>query len=369
MKWSLPLGRPFGIKLFVHWTFLLLIGWILFNEYRGGGDWNSAAWTVGFVLAIFACVTLHELGHALAARQYGINTRDINLLPIGGVANLEKIPRDPKQELWVAAAGPLVNVGIAALLYLGLRLTGALPDMAELANQEEPVGITANTFLPALMSINVVLVLFNLIPAFPMDGGRMLRALLATRMDHLKATEAAVGVGQVAAIGFVIAGLFYNPFLLIIAIFVYLGARAELNYEQTSVQLSGHTVGDITMRQYTELHPFEPLSRAVDVLLNTQETHFLVLDSGELRGILMRDDIIRGLHAEGPETPVQRVMRTEVPHVQLNMPLEKALELLRSSGVDLLPVFDGPRLVGVIDGDNISEFMMVQAALGETSAS
>jgi Zn-dependent protease len=368
MKWSLFVGKPFGIKIFIHWTFLLLIGWILYNEFQRGGNVESALWSVSFVLAIFGCVTLHELGHALAARQYGIATKDINLLPIGGVANLEKIPREPRQELWVAVAGPLVNLVIAALLWAGLSLLGALSEVDQLATQGQTAGINAQTFLPALMSINVVLVLFNLIPAFPMDGGRVLRALLAMRIDHLQATRTAVAVGQGAAILFVIGGLFYNPFLLLIAIFVYLGAQAELTYEQTSVQLSGHTVGDILIRTYTALHPFEPVSRAVDVLLNTQEKHFLVLEGQTFRGVLLRDDIIRGLRDEGADTPVQRVMQATVPQVSIDMPLEEALELLRNSAVDILPVFDGQTLQGLIDRDNISEFMMVQSALGERGA-
>lgn len=364
MKWSLFVGKPFGIKIFIHWTFLLLIGWILYNEFRQGGTTESSLWSLGFVLAIFGCVTLHELGHALAARQYGIQTKDINLLPIGGVANLERIPREPRQELWVAVAGPLVNVVIAMLLFVGLNLFGATTALAELSQEQAPVGINAQTFLPGLMSINVLLVVFNLIPAFPMDGGRVLRALLAMRMDHLKATRTAVGVGQVAAIFFVIAGLFFNPFLLIIAIFVYLGAQAELNYEQTTVQLKGYQVGDIIMQKYTALHPFEPIARAVDVLLNTQEQHFLVMEGPELRGVLLREDIIRGLRDEGADTHVQRVMRREVPLASPEMPLERALELLRSSEIDMLPVFDGPNLLGVIDRDNISEFIMIRSALG-----
>jgi Zn-dependent protease/CBS domain-containing protein len=372
MRWSLFLGRPFGIKLFVHWTFLILIGWIVFSNYQQGGDLNSALWSVAFVLAIFVCVTLHELGHALAARGYGISTKNINLLPIGGVASLERIPKEPKRELWVAVAGPLVNVAIAALLYVGLLIFDALPDPEALQQQsesEDSIGLNQRTFLPGLLSVNVLLVLFNAIPAFPMDGGRVLRALLAMRMDHLRATQIAVGVGQISAILFAAAGLFYNPFLLIIALFVYMGAQSELQYETTSVQLTGARVGDVVIQTYTPLHPLQPLAQAVDALLNTQETHFLVVDEGQVVGTLSRKDIIRGLREEGEEAAVRRAMRDQFPHLEAETPLEEALQVLRSVDADLLPVYRDSELIGVIDQENITEYMMVKSALsGEPNA-
>lgn len=362
MKGSLFLGRAFGIKIRIHWTFLLLIGWVLFRNYQQGGDVTSALWSIAFVLSIFVCVTLHELGHALAARGYGVPTRDISLLPIGGVASLERIPREPRKELWVAVAGPLVNVVIAAVLYVGLAATNSLPG-PEAFQEEGTAAINATTFLPGLMSVNLLLVLFNAIPAFPMDGGRVLRAFLAMRTDHLKATRIAARVGQGAAILFAAAGLFFNPFLLIIALFVYMGAQSELQHETTVVQLSGATVGDIVMQTYTPLQPLEPLSKAVEALLNSQETHFLVVEDGNVTGTLSRRDIIQGLNEEGPESAVRGAMRTEFPALSTDQPLEEALQTLRASQADLLPVYNGgQKLVGVIDQENITEYMMVKNA-------
>jgi Zn-dependent protease len=210
------LGTVGGIKLRVHWTFFLLPIWIYVTSIVGGRGVSAAVISVLFVLAIFGCVLLHELGHAFAARQFGIGTRDITLLPIGGVAALEKIPRHPLQELWIAVAGPLVNVVIAAVLFMAISLNPA------------PGVSLASQFFAQLALANVVLVLFNLIPAFPMDGGRVLRSILAMFMDYAAATNAAATVGQFCAIGLGLLGLFSGQLmLLLVAGFVFLAAKAE----------------------------------------------------------------------------------------------------------------------------------------------
>jgi len=229
MRWSLKLGTISGIRLYLHWTFLILLGAVFFYDL-GGIGLPAAAQRLLFVLALFACIVLHELGHALAARKYGIPTRDITLLPIGGVARLERMPREPKQELWVALAGPLVNVGIAAALFLvlvAIRISGT----SFLASQA--------AFLRPLMWINLFLIAFNLLPAFPMDGGRVLRALLAQRLEYVRATRIAARIGQVMAILFILAGLHSlvfaggradghpSPMLALIGVFIFFGARNE----------------------------------------------------------------------------------------------------------------------------------------------
>src|SRR5689334_13644561 len=226
MSWSLPIFRIYGIQLRIHVTFLLLIGWLAFGYYAQGGS-AIAFWRVVFVLLLFVCVVLHEFGHAIAAKNYGINTPDITLLPIGGVARLQRMPDEPWQELVIALAGPLVNVVIALTLFMfvgwrGFSLEGAA---------------SGADLLVHLLAINVILVLFNLLPAFPIDGGRVLRALLATRLSYARATQVAATVGQAFAFLFGIVGLFgipgipslshSNPFLIFIAVFVYIGASQE----------------------------------------------------------------------------------------------------------------------------------------------
>ena len=219
-RWSFKLAEPFGIGVYVHASFLLIVAWVALGQMGAGGGLGAVLGSVVFLLAIFACVVLHELGHALAARRYGIRTRDIILLPIGGVARLERMPEKPEQELVVAIAGPLVNVGIAAALGAWLTLTGAVVPGAS-------VGLTGGAFLERLLVVNLGLVVFNLLPAFPMDGGRVLRALLAMRLGLLRATRIAGTVGKVMAGLFAVLGLFFNPFLLLIALFIWTGATQE----------------------------------------------------------------------------------------------------------------------------------------------
>ncbi len=233
MKWSLKLGRVSGIPIQVHWTFLILIAWIVLIHASRGASTIQVIGGVLLVLAVFGCVVLHELGHALTAQRFGIRTRDITLLPIGGVARLERMPEDPKQELLVAVAGPAVNGVIAGLLFVVLEVAGIIGPMAE-------VVVVGGNFFVQLMWINVILVLFNILPAFPMDGGRILRALLAYKMDFLRATQIAASVGQAMAMLFGLVGLIFgNPFLLFIAIFVYLGAGAEARHARVKRALEG----------------------------------------------------------------------------------------------------------------------------------
>ena len=220
MRWSWKIGELAGIGIYVHATFWLLILFILYGNWRQGQNLSTALSGVVFVLAIFGCIVLHELGHALTARKYGIRTRDITLLPIGGLARLERMPDDPRQELWVALAGPAVNVVIAAALFLLVTAGGMQPDIADFK-------WTGGDFLNKLMAVNIWLVGFNLLPAFPMDGGRVLRALLAQRMEYVQATRLAARIGQGMAYIFGLLGLFTDPFLLFIALFVWMGAEQE----------------------------------------------------------------------------------------------------------------------------------------------
>jgi len=220
MRWSLKIAKLAGIDIFIHFTFFILLTWVALIQWKLNGSIGAAFSGVVFILAIFSCVVLHELGHALAAKKYGIKTQDIILLPIGGVARLEKMPDQPIQELWVALAGPAVNVVIVALLAVYLWITNTLtPD-----NQ---LMMTTAAFVERIMGVNIFLILFNMIPAFPMDGGRVLRALLATRLAYVRATRISANLGQSIALLFGVIGLFYNPILLFIAFFVWMGAAQE----------------------------------------------------------------------------------------------------------------------------------------------
>src|SRR6266498_2277312 len=232
MRWQWKLGNFAGIDVFVHATFLLLIGWVGYSYWLQNGTLAKVAEGILFILALFLCVVLHEYGHALTARKYGIKTRDITLYPIGGVARLERMPDKPIEELWVALMGPAVNLVIAAVLFAYLFFSGGLVPITHLT-------IASGSFLTRLMTLNIWLAVFNLIPAFPMDGGRALRALLAMRMDYVRATQIAAHIGQGLALVFGLVGLFSNPFLVFIALFVWMGAASEASAALTRSVLGG----------------------------------------------------------------------------------------------------------------------------------
>jgi stage IV sporulation protein FB len=361
MGWSFRIGRIFGIELRVHVTFLLLLAYFAFIGYARGGT-QEALTTTLFILLLFLCVVLHELGHALAAARYGIKTPDITLLPIGGVARLQRMPDHPGQELVVAIAGPLVNVVIALGLYLGgLARWGGWGAIVNTDN-------LAADLLGSLMRINVLLVLFNMIPAFPMDGGRVLRALLAMRMNYAKATRIAATVGQTLAFGFALWGMAVGNFLLIlIAIFVYFGAGQEAAAAQMRELARNVPVTEAMRTRFVTLSADDALASAVETLFGTGQHEFPVVDAaGQVVGILTRDEMIRALRTEGPLAPVSSVMRREVPMVRADASLEQALQRMNESDVPAVLVRDhAGRLVGLVTPEHVGQLMMVQSALSE----
>lgn len=356
MKYSLYLGKIAGIKISVHWTFLILILWIVFSNARSGLAFHEIVWSVTFVLTIFLCVTLHELGHALTAQRFKIKTKEISILPIGGVAQLESIPEKPKEELLVALAGPAVNVLIAALLYPFVTLKGNVDDLSALSH------IGPENFLLQLMSVNLWLALFNLIPAFPMDGGRVLRALLAFKLSHAKATAIAASVGQILAMVFVFLGFFYNPFLIFIGFFVFLGAQSEVVYAQSKLMLKGFTVMDVLMMDIPIIDANASVKEAAAKLLQSQNKNFVVHQQGKAVGTLSRDQIIKALGEKGEDVRVDRVKDENMIILSPDMPLEEAWLKLQQEKKPLMLVMSGGNLTGVVDQENVAEFILIQTA-------
>jgi Zn-dependent protease len=361
MKWQWKLGTFAGIDVFVHATFLLLIGWIGYSHWLQYGTIAKVVEGILFILALFLCVVLHEYGHALTARRYGIKTRDITLYPIGGVARLERLPDKPIEELWVALMGPAVNVVIAALLFVYLYATGGLVPMTDLT-------VASGSFLARLMTVNVSLVLFNLIPAFPMDGGRVLRALLALRMDYVRATQIAANIGQGLAFLLGLFGLFNNPFLLFIAFFVWIGASQEASMVQMRNSISGIPVTNAMQTRFDILSPADRLDRVVNLILAGSQQDFPVVEDGQFVGVLTRDDFIRALSQKGQDTPVMDVIRRNVPTVDSHEMVEMALVRLQESGAKTLPVMHRGRFVGLVTSENITEFLMIRSALKTAGA-
>jgi Zn-dependent protease len=352
MKWSFGIGRIAGIRIELHVTFALFVLWIATAQGFRAGDPMRAIETAALLLLVFACVLLHELGHALAARRYGIRTRSIVLLPIGGVARLERMPEKPVQEMVVAIAGPAVNVAIL----LVLAVVAALLHVS-------PHGDMAGGLLDALFTVNTLMVAFNLIPAFPMDGGRMLRALLAMRLPYVRATRIASGIGQAIAVVFAIIGLFSNPMLVFIALFVFLGAAEEHAVVQARTSLTGLPVRAAMIRDFNVLQSDEPLQRAVDLLMEGSQQDFPVMEGGLPVGVLTRAELLRALKQRGPLTRVgDAVIRRDEIAEPLE-PLDEAVHRMRQHGLTGMPVVDAGRVVGFITMENVSELLLVQDAL------
>jgi len=363
MKWSLRVGRLFGIPLYVHFTFFLFLVWVAAESWRMGGSTGGALVEVLFMCALFGCVVLHELGHALTARRYGIATRDITLLPIGGVARLEHMPDDPKQELWVAIAGPAVNVLIAGILLLVTKFTSSGFPFGDASLE----GMMSESFVSRIIIVNIALVLFNMLPAFPMDGGRVLRALLATRLQYTRATQIAATVGQLMALAFGLIGLFTpwgSPMLIFIALFVWIGAAQESNMVQMRYSLSGIPVSRAMVTEFHTMRPEDTLADAVELTLKGTQRDFPVLDGERVAGMLRQSDMLAALGRQGAHVRVGEVMQTDFQMVESSEMLDAAYRRLAEHRVTIAPVSFQGRLVGLVTMDNIGEFLAIQGALG-----
>ena len=361
MRWAWKLGVVAGIPVYLHSTFVLVIAWVFWVYWRQGQGFMGAAAGAGFVLVLFGCVVLHEFGHALTAKRYGIRTRDITLLPIGGVARLERMPDDPKQELWVALAGPAVNVLIAAGLLAWLSLAGGFRQLAGLS-------VTGGPFFERLMVVNLFLAVFNMLPAFPMDGGRVLRATLAMRLDYVKATQIAATVGQGMALLFALMGLLGNPFLLFIAFFVWIGAAQEASMVQMRTALSGIPLSRAMITDFQALSPLDPLSRAVDLLLAGSQKDFPVVQDSHVVGVLTEKELVSALSTGGMDVPVERVMHREFETADYREMLEPVVERLQGCNCRTIPVLQDGELVGLVTMDNIGELISVSSAVGRSPA-
>ncbi len=358
MRWSYRIVTILGTEVRVHVTFLILVGWYAYVAYTMGGQAAAVA-AAAFILLVFGCVLLHEFGHILAARRYGIRTPEVLLSPIGGLARLERLPEEPRQELVVALAGPAVTLAIILALGGWLRATG----------WREPLFLFtpgAEHLVPSIFRVNVVLLLFNLLPAFPMDGGRVLRALLAKRKGMVAGTRVAARIGQMFAFLIGAIGLAAPaPMLIIIAGFIYLAAGAEAAAVETRAAGRGLTAGAMMITDLRVLSPDATLADAVRLLLAGEQREFPVVSlDHRLEGLLTRDHLIKGLSEQGPEARVSQVMAAPVRSIPPGLPFDRALEELRSSGLPALPVVNEVGgVVGLLTTDNIADLLLVRKHL------
>lgn len=355
MLWSVTIGRVAGTAIRIHVTFLLFLAWIGFSAFSHGGR-TEALQSLVFIVSLFLCVLLHEFGHIFMARRFGIQTPDVTLLPIGGVANLERIPEKPGQELAVAVAGPAVNVVIA----LGLIVVLGSLAPADITKIDDPgLGLLAR-----LASANIFLVLFNMIPAFPMDGGRVLHAILAMRMGPQRAMRVAARIGQGLAFLLGFAGLFGNPLLVFIAIFVYVAAAGEAQDSEMRQAFAGLTVADAMETRIATVPASASLEEAVETLLATPQHEFPVVDAfAKPVGLLVREDIILALRTRERDASVMDFARAPVAGVRAGAPLQGALDDMRKTGAAAVSVVgEEGQLLGLLTPQNVAEMMLIKQA-------
>jgi len=357
MSWSIKLFRVKGIEIRVHLTFILILIWAAsrWGVTMKGGT-TGALYGVLVILLLFACVTIHELAHSLTAMRFGVKVRNITLLPIGGISQMEEMPKKPSEELRMSLAGPLSNFVIAAVLLL-LSIPFHLQADVSAARMSRVLGsVSWEGLLAYLITANIMLGLFNLLPAFPMDGGRVLRSLLAMRMDHAKATAAAAAAGQGLAWVMGLVGVLSGAWtLVIIAVFIYLGAAQEGKMVEVKNVLGELRVRQAMTTKFQALSPDSPLSGAVDLILHGFQTVFPVLEEGRLAGILTEADLVSALKHQGLEVAVKMAMRTDVPTADPDGSLFEAQQLMAEKRVRALPVVKGGRLVGLLTPQDVSE--------------
>lgn len=368
MNNSLTIFKFRGIDIKLHITFPLILIWgaLAFGPFRNAG-WEGALFGILVTSLIFVIVVLHELGHSIAAMRYGIPVKQIVLLPIGGVAQLEEIPEDPGKELVIAAAGPLVNLVLAIVLAVLAPIIGQPLDLSNSLSLTTSLGVLSiSSIYSYIFSTNLFIGIFNLIPAFPMDGGRILRALLATRLPYQRATSVAVSIGQVLSWGFGLIGFLNgNFFLILLAIFIYTGAGQEGRMVQVKSVLGDLRVDQAYSRGVQSINLDEPIETALQLTLNSFQSNFPICDEGKLVGLLPYQRLVASLEKNELNTPIREVMQTSFQSVSSRDKLVDIQVKMSKQGFDALPVVDGETFLGMITSQDLNEAYRLKLAIGK----
>jgi len=360
MRWSFKVGKIFGIEFRIHVTFFALLFFVYLAGLRMPGGGPNAAWTgVLFISAVFVCVVIHEIGHSLIARRFGKEAKSITLLPIGGVATMEEMPDKPGQEILMALVGPWINLAIAGILYAAAAGRVGLTWPVSLFAQ------SGKEFLSGFITVNLVLAVFNLLPGFPMDGGRVLRGLLAIKLDFVRATSIAVFIGQAVSMLFIFAGFLYlgNLWLVIIGVFLYMGAGGEKRHVMLEAVLRGVSAEEAMTTEFQVLSPEDPLSKALEHVYHGCQSDFPVVDESGIQGVLSRSSILSAVHNVSAEVPISEVMERDFPLVAPGTSLYKVYRKFLSGDRMAAAVVERGELRGMLSLDSISRFLMIQSAL------
>ena len=362
MKGSIQIAKLFGIPVQLHWSFGFIFFWIFYLGQSGGLDWKATLWMGLLFLALFVCVVLHEFGHALTARHYGVKTHDIILSPIGGIARLDRLPDKPIHEFFVAIAGPLVNVAIALVLapYLFLMTNKGI----NIEGDQLTLFSRPNNFLPLLFLLNISLAIFNLLPAFPMDGGRIFRSLLSIKFGRTRATQYATYLGQAIAVLFLVYGVFYSDWIIaFIGVFVFFTAANENRMVKLDHKLAMTFVKDFMRTRFTRLHENDGVAVAIHELKQGLEKSFLVFDESQIiRGVVHEPQIKKANELGRIDLTISEFMLTPPLPVTPEDNLKTVFELMQKRGNALLPVIQNEAIIGVIDTRMMNEFLWAKGS-------
>jgi Zn-dependent protease/predicted transcriptional regulator len=347
-----------GINLFIHWTFLFVFAWMILVNTRLGSNIEQIVWSLLFIIGVFACVTLHEFGHALVASWFGIEAKEIFLLPIGGIASIEKFPGNPRQEIAISIAGPLVNIIIAFLLLLFLQPVGTIWKIPE------GLSIThGHDLLYNLALVNIGLAVFNLIPAFPMDGGRILRALLGFKLNYVRATGIAAIVGKVIASFFIGLGILISNLVLpLIGLFIIFSASMEEYYLRLKALVKGIKLKEVLMYDYNALQSNTSVKEAASILMNNHSKYFIVMDGAHPVGSINRMEIVEAIAEMKYDEIIRNLVKEDLNYLDGEEEVESVLEILARNDERLYPVMENSHFTGVVNFNHIIEYLLIQTA-------
>lgn len=369
MKNSIQVAKIYGIPLKLHWTFGLMILWVVFEGRRNGMEWENVGWFAFLIVGLFVCVVLHELGHAVAAKKFGVKVKDILISPIRGAARMDGLPDQSISETIIAAAGPLVNILIAGILgILGWAL-GSL-EFSNIGASKAAFGDPDN-FLTLFFLINVMLVVFNLIPTFPLDGGRILRSLLSIKLGKLRATKITMYLSQIISVTIVVLAyyflpqkilLYFIPFFVLMAGFLFYMSTREYEMVKTEEILKNHVVAELIRSEFTSFQDSDNIAVAKQTLEVGEEKDFIVKnESGEIIGILAETAILENSTQNSPS--IQLIEKFISPILEVAQPSDSLFQFykkLRRQEVRILPIFENEKLIGVLDVEQMNEFLRVK---------